>query len=195
LKISRLRDLKPHAVSWEGNGEAVMKHRVVLVAAATAAIATMLGGVVASAKASGFSWTSTVSADAPSNVRLNQAEVLASVNAYRRSLGLGAVRLDSAVTAAARAQSVAMAQQGVMSHDAGGDFRSRLLANGVGRAPAVENIAWGTHSFGQTMQMWQASYSHAQNMSTPDMTRVGVAVVNTSRGAYWTMVMAGDARR
>ena len=125
---------------------------------------------------------------------VNTAEVLASVNAYRRSYGLQPVRIDAAVTRAARAQSAAMAQQGVLSHDAGGDFRARLLANGVGRAPAVENIAWGTRTFAETMQIWIASYSHAQNMQTPDMTRVGVALVNGSNGPYWTMVMAGNAR-
>lgn len=164
-------------------------------AAAVFVMGSILGGCVATADVASSTWTSMVSADAPSNIRLNQAEVLASVNNYRRSMGLAPVRIDGAVTAAARAQSVAMAQQGVMSHDAGGDFRSRLLSNGVGRAPAVENIAWGTQSFAQTMQMWMASYKHAENMQTPDMTRVGVAVVNTPRGAYWTMVMAGDARR
>ncbi|MGL4440662.1 MAG: CAP domain-containing protein [Bosea sp. (in: a-proteobacteria)] len=163
--------------------------------AAVFVMGAMLGGCVSTADVTGSTWTSSVSADAPSSANVNQSEVLASVNGYRRSLGLGPVRFDAAVTAAARAQSVAMAQQGVMSHDAGGDFRSRLLSNGVGRAPAVENIAWGTRSFAQTMQMWVASYKHAENMQTPDMTRIGVAVVNTSRGAYWTMVMAGNARR
>ncbi len=125
---------------------------------------------------------------------VNNGEVLASVNAYRRQYGLQPVRIDAAVTRAARAQSAAMAQQGVLSHDAGGDFRGRLAANGVGRAPAVENIAWGTRSFAETMQMWAASYSHARNMQTPDMTRVGVALVNGGSGPYWTMVMAGEAR-
>ncbi len=125
---------------------------------------------------------------------VSASEVLASVNAYRRSYGLQPVRSDAALIRAARAQSAAMAQQGVMSHDAGGDFRSRLLANGVGRAAAVENIAWGTASFAATMQMWTSSSKHAENMQTPDMTRVGVAVVNGSTGPYWTMVMAGNAR-
>lgn len=164
-------------------------------ATAVFVVAAMMGGCVSTADVTSSTWTSTISADAPSSANVNQAEVLASVNAYRRSLGLAPVRVDKAVTAAARAQSAAMAQQGVMSHDAGGDFRSRLSANGVGRAPAVENIAWGTRSFAQTMQMWKASNKHAENMQTPDMTRVGVAVINTSRGAYWTMVMAGEARR
>lgn len=170
---------------------------MIRIARATAVLVAgaILGGCVSTADVTNSTWTSTVSADAPSSARVNPAEVLASVNSFRRSLGLAPVRVDSAVTAAARAQSEAMARQGVMSHDAGGDFRNRLMSSGVGRAPAVENIAWGTHSFAQTMQLWIGSSKHAENMSTPDMTRVGVAVVNTSRGAYWTMVMAGEARR
>ncbi len=161
---------------------------------AVVAMGALLAGCVGTADVTGSTWSG-VSASAPSSSSINQSEALISVNAYRRSLGLAPVRIDQSVIAAARAQSVAMARQGVMSHEAGGDFRARLAASGVGRAPAVENIAWGTRSFAETMQMWKASYSHAQNMSTPDMTRLGVAVVNTSRGAYWTLVMAGEARR
>lgn len=164
-------------------------------AAAVFVIGAMVSGCMGTGDVTGSTSPRTASTVAAPDARLNPSEALSSVNAYRRSLGLGPVRLDQAVTAAARAQSVAMAQQGVMSHDAGGDFRSRLLSNGVGRAPAVENIAWGTRTFAQTMQMWQASYSHAQNMQMPDMTRLGVSVVNTSRGAYWTLVLAGEARR
>jgi uncharacterized protein YkwD len=125
---------------------------------------------------------------------LSPGEALAAVNAYRRSHGLRPVRLDAAATSAARAQSAAMAQQGVMSHSAGGEFRARLDAHGIGRAPAVENIAWGQRSFREAMATWQASSLHAANMQTADMTRLGVAVVNTTNGAYWTLVMAGDAR-
>jgi uncharacterized protein YkwD len=105
------------------------------------------------------------------------------------------VTIDAAVMRAARAQSEAMARLGVMTHEAGGDFRARLAANGVGRAPAVENIAWGQRSFAEAMQSWQYSSSHAQNMQTPDMTRLGVAMVNGASGPFWTLVMAGEARR
>lgn len=120
-------------------------------------------------------------------------DALAHVNAFRRANGLRPVRLDPAAMAAARAQSVAMAQQGSMSHSAGGDFRARLAASGVGRAPAVENIAWGQRSIGEAMGTWKGSSLHARNMLTPDMTRLGVAVVPGSNGLYWTLVMAGDA--
>lgn len=126
---------------------------------------------------------------------LNPAQALANVNAYRRAHGLASVRLDAAVTSAARAQSLAMARQGRMSHEAGGDFRARLIAHGVGRVPAVENIAWGQRSFPEAMQSWQASYGHARNMQAPDMTRLGVAMADTPSGAYWTLVLAGDAGR
>ncbi len=109
-------------------------------------------------------------------------QTLAEVNAFRRASGLAPVRLDPAVTRAARAQAQAMAQAGAMSHSAGGDFRARLAANGVGRAPAVENIAWGVNSVSQAMVMWRGSSLHAQNMLTPDMTRLGVAAVPAQAG-------------
>ena len=44
------------------------------------------------------------------------------------------------------------------------------------------------------MSSWQGSSTHAANMQAADMTRLGVAVVNTTNGAYWTLVMAGKAR-
>ncbi len=95
---------------------------------------------------------------------------------------------------AARVQSEAMARLGAMSHEAGGEFRARLAANGVGRAPAVENIAWGQRNFTEAMQSWKQSTGHARNMQGPDMTRLGVALVNGASGPFWTLVMAGDAR-
>lgn len=125
---------------------------------------------------------------------VNQSEAVASVNALRRANGLGPVRVDPAVMAAARAQSVAMAQQGVMSHYAGGDFRGRLQASGVGRAPAVENIAWGQRTLAEAMATWRASPKHAENMLSPDMTRLGVAAAPGAGGTYWTLVLAGDSR-
>jgi uncharacterized protein YkwD len=132
-------------------------------------------------------------ASAPRTVSAQEA--LAHVNAYRRSYGLPAVRLDEAATRAARAQSIAMAQQDYMSHTAGGDFRERLMANGVGRTTAVENLAVRTSTVAETVALWQASSSHAQNMLTPDVTRMGIAAVPGPSGMYWTLVMAGDARR
>lgn len=156
------------------------------------AIGALTAGCVAPVQQAGVS--SRTASIRSGEVRLNEAEALASVNAYRRGYGLVPVRIDAAVTRAARGQSLAMAQQGVMSHAAGGDFRARLTANGVGRATAVENIAWGHRTFSEAMGSWQSSYSHAANMQSPDMTRLGVAVVNTAGGAYWTLVMAGDGR-
>lgn len=161
--------------------------------AAMFVMAAMLGGC-GSADPTGSTRALPLSQPAASST-MNAGQALASVNAYRRAHGLAPVRLDAAVTSAARAQSLAMARQGQMSHEAGGDFRARLLAHGVGRVPAVENIAWGQRSFPEAMQSWQASYGHARNMQAPDMTRLGVAMVDTPSGAYWTLVLAGDAGR
>jgi uncharacterized protein YkwD len=122
-------------------------------------------------------------------------EALAHVNAYRRAYGLPPVRLDEAATRAARAQSLAMAQQDHMSHSAGGDFRERLMANGVGRTTAVENLAVRTNSVAETVALWRASSKHAQNMLEPDVTRMGIAAAPGPSGLYWTLVMAGDVRR
>lgn len=122
------------------------------------------------------------------------AQALAQINAFRASHGLPRVRLDAAVARAARAQSEAMASQGVFSHEAGGDFRARLSSNGVGRTTAVENIAWNTRTVTETIELWRNSSPHEQNMRAPDVTRMGIAVARGANGLYWTLVMAGNAR-
>jgi uncharacterized protein YkwD len=158
------------------------------------ALSASIGGCVAPASETAGRVGSASVGTRAAAAALNPGEALAAVNAYRRSHGLQPVRLDAAATRAARAHSAAMAQQGVMSHSTGGEFRARLDAHGIGRAPAVENIAWGQRSFGEAMATWQASSLHAANLQTADMTRLGVAVVNTTNGAYWTLIMAGEAR-
>ena len=112
------------------------------------------------------------------------------VSAWRASHGLGGVRVDEALNRAASTQTQAMMAQGVMSHDAGGDFRARMRAHGV-RAASAENIAMGQPSLDNVMSTWQGSWGHNANLLNPDMVRVGLARGITAAGqTYWTLVLS-----
>jgi uncharacterized protein YkwD len=112
------------------------------------------------------------------------------VSAWRASHGLNTVRVDDALNRAAATQTQAMMAQGVMSHDAGGDFRARMRAHGV-RASSAENIAMGQPSVENVMSVWQGSWGHNANLLNPDMVRVGLAKGVTPAGQiYWTLVLS-----
>lgn len=160
----------------------------ILPLAATVGIALALAGCVNSTAPVSAAGATTAASPAQA---FSPAEALAGINAYRAASGLAPVRLDAAAARAARSHSETMARQGVLSHEAGGDLRTRLAAVGVARVPAVENVAWGTRSFADTLRLWQSSSQHNQNLQAPDVSRMGIAVSNGASGPYWSLVMLG----
>jgi uncharacterized protein YkwD len=80
----------------------------------------------------------------------------AMISSYRKRHGLPAVRADSRLMAIARRHAHAMAAQGRMSHDVGGDFSTRLRRGGYVAAAAAENIAAGQRSLSEAFSGWVA---------------------------------------
>ncbi len=118
------------------------------------------------------------------------AQAAQMINGWRGAHGLPPVRADKALNGVAAVQTQAMMAQGVMSHEAGGDFRTRMRTHGV-RGTAAENIAAGTDSITVVMQMWQQSPGHNANLLNPELQRVALAKGVTPAGqVYWTLVMA-----
>ena len=119
------------------------------------------------------------------------AQAARMVSSWRSAHGLPPVKTDNNLNRVAQIQTSAMMAQGVMSHDAGGDFRTRMRSNGV-RGTAAENLAAGTANIDQVMTIWQNSSGHNANMLNPEISRVGLAKGVTPTGyVYWTMVFAG----
>lgn len=119
----------------------------------------------------------------------------AMVSQYRAAHGLGPVRSDPVLTRAAQQQAQAMAAAGVMSHDVGGSFSSRLAASGIGVSSAAENVAAGQRSLREAMASWQASSGHSANLLLSGATRMGIARVDAPGkpyGVYWAMIIAGE---
>jgi uncharacterized protein YkwD len=106
---------------------------------------------------------------------LARAEDVASlISQYRRAHGLSAVKIDAQLTAVAQRQAQAMAKRGIMDHNVAAPFSVRMAGVPVGSAG--ENIAEGDKTWAETMQRWQASAGHNENLLLPDATHVGAAV-------------------
>ncbi|MGL4325779.1 MAG: CAP domain-containing protein [Beijerinckiaceae bacterium] len=128
-------------------------------------------------------------ADASATTR-DAAVIARMVSAHRAAHGLGPVRVDGKLNRAAQHHAEAMARQMVMSHDAGGDFSSRMDSFGV-KGWSAENIAAGYRSANEAFSGWQTSYSHNTNMLKPMMTKIGLASsVGGDGRIYWTMVLS-----
>lgn len=133
-----------------------------------------------------------VSAQAPPGA-VSASEMLAALNSYRRANGLPPIRLDQAVANAARSHASAMAAANSLSHDLGGDLRSRLARFGIGRTASVENVAWGVNTVPQAMALWQGSSLHNQNLLAPDASRMGLGTAAGPTGLYWALIIVGPA--
>jgi uncharacterized protein YkwD len=130
-------------------------------------------------------------------VRLDPAAATAALNAYRASYGLGAARLDPALTAMAQRQADAMVAANKMSHDIAGSFASRLAASGADPTEAGENLGGGYYSLQDAMTGWRTSPEHDANLRMTTATRFGIAIAkdpHTHYGVYWAMELAAEPR-
>jgi uncharacterized protein YkwD len=117
-------------------------------------------------------------------------DITAMISQYRREHGLPAVKTDPKLTAVAERQAQAMAKTGVMDHSVDGSFASRIAGASV--APSAENIAAGSKTWAETLQMWKESPGHNKNLLLSGADVVGVAVArneNTRYKVYWAMVI------
>jgi uncharacterized protein YkwD len=128
---------------------------------------------------------------ASADVTTRDAQAAAqAVSAWRQANGLPPVSADARLSRIAAQQTAAMVQQNVMSHDAGGDFRTRVRGGGV-RGAASENLAVGTNSVSDTIALWKSSYKHNVNMLTPEFRKIGLARGVAAGGqVYWTLMLA-----
>jgi len=118
------------------------------------------------------------------------------ISAYRREHGLPAVKIDAKLMQLAREQAQSMARAGVLDHNVGGSFQSRL--GSANRSIAAENIAGGTHDFSSTLDLWKRSSGHRANLLKGGVTRMGVASAEapeTKYKVFWALILAGPVER
>lgn len=132
------------------------------------------------------------------SVHVDPAAATAMLNAYRARHGLGAVRLDAALTAMAQRQADAMVAANEMSHTVAGGFSSRIEAAGIDTTRAGENIGGGYYSTEDAFAGWRESPEHNANLLMPQATRFGIAIAKDARTrlrVYWSMEVAGEPDR
>lgn len=117
------------------------------------------------------------------------ATAAALISRYRSAHGLGPVKVDARLNAAAAHQARAAAASGSLSH---GDFAGRMAAFGIGGG-AAENLSAGIGTVEGVIAQWRASSGHNANLLMPHATRIGLARVDAPGSAYrhyWALVLA-----
>jgi uncharacterized protein YkwD len=117
------------------------------------------------------------------------------VNAYRKTKGLRPLRLQPALTEAARAHSRDLAKWDRISHfgSDGSNPWDRVKRAGYNAKLAAENVGTGQTTLQEVIKGWQTSPGHNKNLLLPDAEHMGIALVQdpkTEFKTFWTLVIA-----
>lgn len=123
----------------------------------------------------------------------SERSLLSVVNEVRAGHGLRPLRVDGALTRAARSYSATMIRTDVFTH---GSMGARLAAHGA-RGPLFgENLAWGVGtraSARSVVRSWMASPGHRANLLRPGWTRIGIGALRGSfQGHNGATVVTAD---
>lgn len=105
-------------------------------------------------------------------------QLFALANQTRTAQGLGILKWDPALAAASLQHCMRMAAEGPIAHRYGGepDLTARTSQAGAHFSLIEENIAVGSYP-ASIHQGWMDSPDHRANLLSPDVDRVGIAVV------------------
>jgi uncharacterized protein YkwD len=136
-----------------------------------------------------------------SNESLAEIKTYDGINKIRANHGLPPLKADAELVKVARIRSQDMAAKGYFSHNPpdGCNYTCLMTHHGIKFAYVGENIAWNTWDWSNsaqvTVDMWEASPGHLQNILTCQYTRMGTGVAQASNGRiYYTMVFEGNGR-
>jgi uncharacterized protein YkwD len=120
-------------------------------------------------------------------MEVEASKLLAEANDSRREQGVGLLRWDRALAAAALKHCMRMAAERQIAHQFAGepDPAERAGEAGAKFSVAEENVAWASNP-GSIHQGWMQSPEHRANLLSPRVDRVGIAVV-LSRGHYYAV--------
>ena len=115
------------------------------------------------------------------------SQIVMLANQARADAGAGPLQWDPALAAAARQHCLLMAAEGAIAHRYGGeaDVAGRAGQAGAHFSVIEENVAIGP-SPAAIHSSWMHSPGHRANLLSPDVDRVGVAVV-ASRGVLYAV--------
>jgi hypothetical protein len=121
------------------------------------------------------------------NLHAESGQVFALANQARAQAGVGQLQWDSALAAAALQHCLRMAAEGPIAHRYGGeaDLTERAAQAGAHFSVIEENVAIGP-SASAIHEEWMQSPGHRQNLLSPDVDHVGVAIV-AARGVLYAV--------
>jgi uncharacterized protein YkwD len=130
-----------------------------------------------------------------SSTRLDAERARDLVNAYRKQKGLRALKLQPALTEAARAHSRDLAKWDRISHfgSDGSNPWDRVKRAGYNARLAAENVGTGQITIDEVIKGWQGSPGHNKNLLLAEAEHMGIALVQdfkTEFKTFWTLVIA-----
>lgn len=125
-----------------------------------------------------------------------QPQLIAEINRSRQDHGLGAVRYDPRLAAAAQEHACDNAQAGAISHTGPGGTRpgQRALRAGYDYRIVVENLGLGFNDAAQAMFYWMRSPGHRDNLLNPQVHDAALGLTLTAKGQKVWVLMLGQSR-
>ena len=119
------------------------------------------------------------------------------INAYRKQNGLKPLRLNAALTEAAKSHSRDLAKWDRISHfgSDGSNPWDRVKRAGFNAKVAAENVGTGQASIAEVLKGWQNSPGHNKNLLLADADQMGIALVQdpkTEFKTFWTLVVGSS---
>jgi len=132
-----------------------------------------------------------------SGSRLDPDKARELINSYRKSKGLKPLKLNVALTEAAKAHSRDLAKWDRISHygSDGSNPWDRVKRVGYHAKLAAENVGTGQVTIDEVMKGWQTSPGHNKNLLLPDAQEMGIALVQdpkTEFKTFWTLVIGSS---
>lgn len=121
------------------------------------------------------------------NLRADAEQIFALANQARAQAGVGRLEWDPALAAAALAHCRRMVAEGPIAHRYGGepDVSGRAAQAGAHFSVIEENVAIGPSPEGVHNE-WMNSPGHRRNLLSPEVDRVGIAVLS-ARGVLYAV--------
>ncbi|VDC21264.1 CAP domain-containing protein [Pseudogemmobacter humi] len=130
----------------------------------------------------------------PAQRQTIHAEFTSWVNDLRASRGLKPLRPSASLEKAATAHACDMAGRNFMGHRGsdGSTLKTRLRSVGYGLSTATENVARSSQppSSATAARLWSNSPGHLVNLLNPQITEMGLAVIEGEGGSYYVFVGA-----
>lgn len=140
-------------------------------------------------------WTPARCSPDPQQAREQQL-LLDEINRTRQSHGLGPVRYEPRLAAAAHEHACANARAGEISHTGPGGTRPghRALRAGYDYRIVAENLGLGFHGARQAMFYWMRSPGHRSNVLKPEVRDAALGLTLTKAGQRTWVLMLGKTR-